>query len=341
MSNNDDVATDAPATISNLTFREGRAVGLISASGGSAGACVFSRESLTVSSVAFINCEAAGVGNGVNNFSTTGGAFAGGNAAYGRAPEFHLHGRYSSPVTAPCMARLRRPPPRQRSAAFVHNSNLFVGNVTLTNVQFVGNSAENVGALRVSGGNNASLQNVSFVSNSATTGSDGAFTINAMAGSVTLSGGGAIGNTALLRRGGGQISTVGATFAVRSSGADHRLVVCWQCRADLRISVASASHRHLRRQRQLPLWTTAGRDAHQRLLRAKYRVAVARWFAHRLLGKRHDDWRRIHFQRSRRQQHGEQWWAKRRVDSRCSQHHHDQHPHHRQPHLRAPPHQGA
>jgi len=210
---NNDAATDAPATISNLTFREGRAVGLISASGGSAGACVFSRESLTVSSVAFINCEAAGVGNGVSNFSTNGGAFAGGATLPTDArPNFiftdvqftgnrTVHGTAAAASTSAAGA-----------ASFGNNSNLFVGNVTLTNVQFVGNSAENVGALRISGGNNASLQNVSFVSNSATTGSDGAFTINAMAGSVTLSGGGAIGNTALLRRGGGQISTVGATL---------------------------------------------------------------------------------------------------------------------------------
>ncbi len=210
---NNDAAVDAPATISNLTFREGRAIGSIAASGGSAGACVFSRESLTASSVAFINCEAAGVGNGVSNFGTNGGAFAGGATLPTDArPNFiftdvqftgnrTVHGTAAAASTSAAGA-----------ASFGNNSNLFVGNVTLTNVQFVGNSAENVGALRISGGNNASLQNVSFVSNSATTGSDGAFTINAMSGSVTLSGGGAIGNTALLRRGGGQISTVGATL---------------------------------------------------------------------------------------------------------------------------------
>jgi len=211
---NNDAATDAPATISNLTFRDGRSIGLIAASGGSAGGCAFSRESLTVNSVAFINCEAAGVGNGVSNFSTTGGAFAGGAAlATDTRPNFiftnvqftgnrTVHGTAAAAATSAAGA-----------ASFGNNSNLFVGNVTLTNVQFVGNSSENVGALRISGGNNALLQNLSFVSNSATTGSDGAFTINAMTGSVTLSGGGAIGNTALLRRGGGQISTVGASLS--------------------------------------------------------------------------------------------------------------------------------
>lgn len=209
---NNDAAVDAPTTISNLTFREGRAIGSIAASGGSAGACVFSRESLTVSSVAFINCEAGGVGNGTSNFSTTGGAFAGGAAVSTDArPNFiftdvqftgnrTVHGTAAAASTSAGGA-----------AGFGNNVNLFVGNVTLTNVQFVGNSSENSGAMRISGGINALLTNVSFISNSASTGTDGAFNISNMSGSVTLAGGGAIGNTAP-RRGAGQIATVGSSL---------------------------------------------------------------------------------------------------------------------------------
>ena len=205
--------TDAPATISNLSFREGRSVGSIAATGGSAGGCLFSRESLTLSSVAFVDCEAAGVGNGGSNFATVGGAFAGGAAAATDVlPNFTftdvrfsgnrtVHGTAASGFTSAAGA-----------AALGGGPALFIGNVTLENVEFSGNSAESVGALRIANGNNATLKNVKFVSNLASTGTDGAFLIADMKGSVTLTGGGALGNSAQ-RRGAGQIATVGAAVS--------------------------------------------------------------------------------------------------------------------------------
>ncbi len=79
--------------------------------------------------------------------------------------------------------------------------------------QFIGNTAEGVGALRITNGGSATFTNTQFISNTATTGNNGGFQISAMTGAVTMSGSGAVANVALGRRGGGSIITVGSAVA--------------------------------------------------------------------------------------------------------------------------------
>jgi|GEM_PF-1673572 len=215
---NADVATDAPATISGVSFKEGRSVASVAASGGAAGGCVFSRESLTLTDVVFNACEAAGTGDGgtstATNFSTTGGALAIGAtlATTDLRPNATLtnvrflsnrtvHGTAGSTFTSAGGA-----------ATFGNGFNLWVGAVSISGSQFVGNTSESIGALRVTGATSVSITGTQFISNSATVGNDGAFLINNVSGTVTLNGGGVVGNSAIVgRRGGGQIASVGSS----------------------------------------------------------------------------------------------------------------------------------
>ncbi len=212
---NADAATDAPASISGLSFKEGRSVASIAASGGAAGGCVFSRESLTLTDVVFSACEAAGTGDGgANNFSTTGGALAMGatlvtdfrpNATLSNVRFLSnrtVHGTAGSTFTSAGGA-----------AALGNGNNLWMGAVSISGSQFFGNTSEAIGALRVTGATSVSISGTQFISNSATVGNDGAFLINDVSGTVTLNGGGVVGNSALGRRGGGQIASVGSAVA--------------------------------------------------------------------------------------------------------------------------------
>ena len=157
-----------------------------------------------------------------------------------------------------------------------------------------------------------------------------------MAGSSqTLSGGGAIGNTAL--------QVAAAVRFPRSARLCRPVQWCRSPTGRLLLAMPRrpagyrwppASHRHLRRQRQ---FASLGQLRDVTLTNVYFEQETSR--RSRAGGLRIGCSANVtmtgvnHFQRSRRQQHGEQWWAKRRVDSRCGQHHHDQHPHHRQPHL--------
>jgi hypothetical protein len=195
---NGDVATDAPATITGVSFKEGRSIG-----GG--GGCVFSRESLTLTDVRFEGCEAVGnaaspVGGGALAMNVVGVTDARPNAALSNVKFIGNRAVHGANVSASCCG-----------AASFGNVTAFMGSVTIADSQFIGNVGESVGALRIQNGSSATITNTQFVTNAATTGNNGAFQITGMSGTVTMSGSGAIANVALLgRRGGGSIITVGS-----------------------------------------------------------------------------------------------------------------------------------
>lgn len=211
-------ATDTPVSISGLRFKEGRSVpapttGNPTTVTGSSGGCVFSRESLTLTDVIFENCETSGYGDANVNSGAVGGALGMGAAIASDArPNATLtnvkfignrtvHGSANAASQSAAGA-----------AALGNTTNLFMGTVSISGTQFVGNSSESIGALRVNNASSVAISNTQFISNMATVGNDGAFNINNISGTVTMSGSGAVGNSAQLRRGAGQISTVGASL---------------------------------------------------------------------------------------------------------------------------------
>jgi len=214
---NGDAAIDAPVTISGLSFKEGLSVASVAASGGAAGGCVFSRESLTLTDVVFNSCEAAGTGDGgtsgTTNFSTTGGALAMGTPL---ATDFRpnatlsnvrfvgnrtVHGTAGSTFTSAGGA-----------ATFGNGNTLWVGVISITGSVFIGNTAEAIGGLRITGATSVAISNTDFISNTATASNDGGFLISNISGTVTIGGSSFAGNAAALRRGGGQIATVGSSL---------------------------------------------------------------------------------------------------------------------------------
>ncbi len=202
---NNDGPTDAPATITGISFKEGRHIG-----GG--GGCVFSRESLTLTDVRFEGCEAIGssptntVGGGALAVAVTGAGDARPNATLSNVKFIGnrtVHGSATAASTSCC-----------GGASLGGGSTNLIGNVSISDSQFIGNSAEGIGALRVGNGGSVTITNTQFVTNTATVGNIGALFINNMSGTVTLSHGGVVGNSAALgRRGGAQISTVGTAVA--------------------------------------------------------------------------------------------------------------------------------
>jgi len=198
---NNDGPVDAPVTIAGVSFKEGRSVG-----GG--GGCLFSRESLTLTDVRFEGCEAVGaaptstVGGGAIGMGVTGASDARPNATLSNVKFIGnraVHGAAAAASTSCCGA-----------ASFGGGTNL-MGSVNIADSQFIGNVAENHGALRIANGGSATLTNTQFISNTATAGNNGAFQITAMTGTVTLSHGGAVANVAVAgRRGGGSITAIGS-----------------------------------------------------------------------------------------------------------------------------------
>jgi CSLREA domain-containing protein len=211
-------ATDTPVSISGVRFKEGRSVptpltGNPAVAVGSSGGCVFSRESLTLTDVIFENCETSGYGDANVNTGSVGGALGVGAAASGDArPNATLNNvRFIGNRTVHGSANAASQS-AAGAAVLGNTTTLFMGAVSISNSQFVGNSSESIGALRINNASSVSISNTGFVSNTATAGSDGAFNINNISGTVTISGSGAVGNSAQLRRGAGQISTVGASL---------------------------------------------------------------------------------------------------------------------------------
>ena len=196
---NNDAVTDAPATISGVSFKEGRSVG-------GSGGCIFSRESLTLSDVRFEACEAVGnaastVGGGALAMSVVGAGDTRPNAALSNVKFIGnraVHGAAIAANSSCC------------GAASFGSSTGFMGSVTITDTQFIGNVGESIGALRINNGSSATLTNTQFLSNAATAGNSGAFSISNMSGAVTMTGGAVVGNSASGRRGGGIIFTVGS-----------------------------------------------------------------------------------------------------------------------------------
>ena len=214
---NNDALTDAPATVSGLSFKEGRSLATVAAGGGAAGGCVFSRESLTLTDIAFDSCETSGAGDGggsgAANVSTTGGALAMGvplstdlrpNATLNNVRFTNnrtVHGTAGPTFTS-----------AGGGATFGNGSSLWVGAISISNSQFMSNTSESVGGLRITGALSVSISDTDFLSNSATSFNDGGFLISSVSGTVTMNGSSVVGNTAALRRGGGQIATVGASL---------------------------------------------------------------------------------------------------------------------------------
>ncbi len=200
---NNDVATDAPVSITGLSFKEGRNIG-----GG--GGCLFSRESLTMTDVRFEGCEAVGdaastVGGGALAMNVVGATDLRPNATLSNVKFIGnraVHGAALAANNSCC------------GAASFGNATAFVGSVSIANSQFIGNVGESVGALRISNGTSVTITGTQFVTNAATTGNNGAFQITGISGTVTMNGGGTVGNTAIIgRRGGGSIITVGSAVS--------------------------------------------------------------------------------------------------------------------------------
>jgi len=198
-------STDLAIAITGMSFKEGRSVG-----GG--GGCIFARESLTLTDVRFEACEAVGsspsntVGGGALGVAVTGVTDLRPNVALTNVKFIgnrSVHGSAGAANTSCCGA-----------ASLGGGTTNLIGNVTIADSQFIGNSAEGVGALRIGNGGNVSITNTQLISNTATSGNVGAMSISGMTGTVTLNGGGVLGNASLLgRRGGVQISTVGTSVA--------------------------------------------------------------------------------------------------------------------------------
>lgn len=198
-------ATDSAAEIIGISFKEGRSVG-----GG--GGCIFSRESLTLTDVRFEGCEAVGsspsntVGGGALGVAVTGVSDLRPNVTLSNVKFIgnrSVHGLATAANTSCCGA-----------ASLGGGASNLIGNVSIADSQFIGNSAEGVGALRIGNGGSVSITNTQLISNTATTGNVGAMSISGMTGTVTLNGGGVLGNSSLVgRRGGVQITTVGTSVA--------------------------------------------------------------------------------------------------------------------------------
>jgi hypothetical protein len=211
-------ATDTPVSISGLRFKEGRAVPTPSSGNpavavGSSGGCMFSRESLTLTDVIFENCETSGYGDANVNTGAVGGALGMGAAlATDARPNATLSNvKFISNRTVHGSANAATQS-AAGAAALGNTTTLFMGTVSMSNSQFIGNSSESVGALRVHNASTVTIANTQFISNVATVGNDGGFNINNISGTVTMTSSVAVGNSAQLRRGGGQISTVGASL---------------------------------------------------------------------------------------------------------------------------------
>ncbi|MEO7254248.1 MAG: hypothetical protein ABIZ64_08420, partial [Casimicrobium sp.] len=143
---NGDVTTDAPATITGVSFKEGRQLG-----GG--GGCVFSRESLTLTDVRFEGCEAVGsatstVGGGALAMNVVGATDARPNATLSNVKFIGNRAVHGANASNSCCG-----------AASFGNGTAFVGSVTIADSQFIANVGESVGALRIQNGGSATITN--------------------------------------------------------------------------------------------------------------------------------------------------------------------------------------
>ena len=210
---NNDGPVDAPATITGVSLKEGRSVGV-------SGGCVFSRESLTLTDVRFEGCEAVGaaptssVGGGALSMGVTGAGDARPNATLSNVRFVGNRAVHGSAVAAN---------PSCCGAASFGGGTLLMGSVMVADTQFIGNVGESIGALRIANGSSATLTNTQFISNAATAGNSGGFAIINMSGAVLMTGGGAVGNSTTGRRGGGQIITVGSLV----SSGDAVAISAW------------------------------------------------------------------------------------------------------------------
>ena len=210
--------TDAPFQISGLRFLRGRAIE-------QEAGCLLSAESATINDVIFESCESVG---GPSQ-GALGGALGVGNLAAGTVrPDVTLTNAYFSANratrgnTTTALA--------QAGAAFFGSDSRKVGKVAISNSQFLGNSAESIGAMlirdaSVATGDAVSMSSTQFISNVATGnaaslngGRFGGFQVTRIVGNVNLSSDvSVVSNTANQERGGFSVTTISGTTTIANS----------------------------------------------------------------------------------------------------------------------------
>jgi hypothetical protein len=204
-------------SISGVSFKYGRnAIVASSITGG----CVSSNESITLNDVVFEGCEVFSLGGNT-----------GGGALFVGIP-LSTTGVVSLPnVSLTNVTFLRNRAINAGStatnfdiggAAILGDAVVRVGTVSIVGSRFVGNSASSQGAMRIGNASSVNISQTRFASNAAvgsigSSGRQGAFQIDTVAGNVTLSEAEVNGNSANRERGGAAIFTVGGTISITDS----------------------------------------------------------------------------------------------------------------------------
>jgi hypothetical protein len=203
-------------SISGMSFKYGRNAIV---AGATTGGCVFSGESITLNDVVFEGCEVfsssgnvaggalfvgipvATVTTNLPNVSLINVSFLRNRAIHGAptATGFDIGG-----------------------AAIFGDPLIKIGTVSIVGSRFIGNSASSQGAMRIGNAASVNISQTRFASNAAlgsigSSGRQGAFQIDTVAGNVTLSEVEVNGNSANRERGGAAIFTVGGTVSITDS----------------------------------------------------------------------------------------------------------------------------
>jgi hypothetical protein len=210
MSNNDGT-TDAPMSVSRVTFEKGRAVG-------NAAGCLFSRESLTLTDVKFDRCESIGTSTSANS------GFAGALGVFEVVAANNIRPNVTLlRVTATGNRAIRGTKITRAEAGFASfgtGSTNQAGVISITDSGFSLNSAERYGALYINNVTSVTMTDTGFFSNTATgsaadlSGRFGGFAIFSVSGDVVISGGGAVGNFAEQERAGFGIQTIAGSVSL-------------------------------------------------------------------------------------------------------------------------------
>jgi hypothetical protein len=202
--------SDAPMEIRRVQFHRGRVVG-------GSGGCLFSRESLTLTEVAFDRCESVGT-------APTNGGLGGALAVFEAATAGNVRPNVSLTQVAATGNRALRGTKTSRTeggfAAFGTGSSNWAGAITIADSSFSVNSAERYGALYVANVSSVTMTDNLVASNTATgidsdsAGRQGGFGIIGVTGNVNINGGGVVGNFANVSRGGFSVFTVDGTVTI-------------------------------------------------------------------------------------------------------------------------------
>ncbi len=180
------------------------------------GGCMFSSDNLSLNDVVFEACESVG---GATNIGI-GGALGAGNTDIAFRPNVSLQ---NVKFLSNRALRGSNAAFSLGGAAFIGSGTRYVGAVSLTNVQAIGNSAEAVGAIQVQRAASVSVADSVVASNSATgdysaanasNGRFGGMRVFDVTGNVTISQSGFVSNYAQVERGGLSIVTVTGTTTI-------------------------------------------------------------------------------------------------------------------------------